>query len=177
MKFIDTEIEGVYIIELTSIGDERGFFARTYCEKEFNARGLKTPGVQANMSYSAMPGTLRGLHYQIAPSAETKLVRCTRGAIVDVAVDMRDGSATKGQHVAVELTQENRLSLYVPENFAHGYQTLEPDTEVVYQVTGFYDPECERGLRYNDPALNIQWPLKVSTLSEKDSAWELLEPR
>lgn len=176
MQFQTTSIEGVYIVELQEIGDERGFFARSYCEREFSAMGLTVPGVQCNVSFNRHKGTLRGLHFQNAPAAESKLVRCTRGRIVDVAVDIRPDSATRYQHVQVELTAQNRKALYVPEGFAHGFQTLEDDTEVFYQVTAFYSPEDEGGIRHDDPALAIDWPLQVTTISDKDRSWEWLKP-
>jgi len=176
MNFLETSINGVYIVEPEKHGDERGFFARSYCEKEFRQVGLTVPGVQCNVSYNEHKGTLRGLHFQSKPASEAKLVRCTRGRIVDVAVDMRPESATYLEHVMVELTDENRLALYVPQHFAHGFQTLEDQCEVFYQVTAFYTPELEGGLRYNDPRLAIEWPLQVSTISEKDGAWPDITP-
>lgn len=174
MEFTKTSIDGVYIVELQELGDERGFFARSYCEHEFLAIGLTVPGVQCNVSFNRHKGTLRGLHFQHPPAAEAKLVRCTRGRIVDVAVDMRADSPTRYQHVMVELTAENRRALYIPEGFAHGFQTLEDETEVFYQVTAFYSPEHESGLRSDDPRLAIDWPLAISTISDKDRGWDLI---
>ena len=171
MKFLETPISGVYIVEPDKHGDERGFFARSYCQKEFLKFGLTVPAVQCNISFNENKGTLRGLHFQSAPASEAKLVRCTQGSIVDVAVDMRPDSSTYLEHVMIELTDQNRLALYVPEQFAHGFQTLEDRCEVFYQVTAFYTPELEGGLRYNDPRLSIDWPLPVSTISDKDSDW------
>jgi len=175
MQFIKTAIDGVYIVELHKHVDERGFFARSYCEREFREIGLTVPGVQCNVSFNRHKGTLRGLHFQHPPAAESKLVRCTRGRIVDVAVDMRVDSATRYQYVMVELSADNRKALYVPEGFAHGFQTLDDETEVLYQATEFYSPEHERGVCYNDPLLGIEWPLPVTKISEKDEAWQLLE--
>ncbi len=175
MKLIPTEIDGPMIVELEQRGDERGFFARTFDAKEFEELGMEPGIVQCNLSYNYAAGTLRGMHYQDETAPEAKLIRCTRGAIVDVIVDMRPDSPTRLQHVAVELSAENRLALYVPPLFAHGYQTLQDDTEVTYQVSGWYTPTAERGLRYNDPALGITWPVPVSSTSDKDAAWPLLE--
>lgn len=174
MKFTATKLAGAWIVELDRLEDERGFFARSFCQREFDKLGMNTTVVQSNVSYNVSRGTLRGMHYQVAPAEETKLVRCTRGSIVDIIVDMRKDSPTYHQHIAVDLNADNHRSLFVPANFAHGFQTLEDDTEVMYMVSGFYTPECERGLRYNDPALNIQWPLPVEHVSDKDAQWPLL---
>ncbi len=170
-----TPIEGVAIIDLELRSDERGFFARTFSRDEFIAAGLEATVEQANLSFNHKAGTLRGMHYQIPPHPEAKLVRCIRGKILDIIVDLREGSPTRFQHVAVELSAENRRALYVPPYFAHGYQTLEDNTEVTYQVSGGYAPAAERGLRYNDPALGLEWPLDVTVISAKDSSWPLLE--
>ena len=148
---------------------------RIICSKDFAAHGLVGEFVQASISYNRSRGTVRGMHFQWPPSSEAKLVRCIRGAIIDVIVDMRPDSPTRLQHVAVELTAANRRSFYVPPYFAHGYQSLEDDTEVFYQVAGSYEPSAERGLRHDDPALGIEWPLPVSVISEKDAAWPLLD--
>jgi dTDP-4-dehydrorhamnose 3,5-epimerase len=169
-----TEIAGPAIVDLEIRADQRGFFARTFCRQEFEAAGLEPLVEQCNLSFNHEAGTLRGMHWQAPPHAEPKLVRCTRGAILDVIVDMRENSATRLQHVAVELTAENRRALYVPAYFAHGYQTLTDDAEVVYQVGGAYTPGAERGLRYDDPALGIDWPLPVTAISDKDASWPLL---
>ncbi|MGQ7843574.1 dTDP-4-dehydrorhamnose 3,5-epimerase [Granulosicoccus sp. 3-233] len=174
MQFTPTALEGAMIVDLQRLEDERGFFARSFCRQEFEQLGMNSDVVQANVSFNVNKGTLRGMHYQVAPALETKLVRCTRGAIVDVIVDMRESSPTYRQHIAVELSAENRRALFVPANFAHGFQTLEDDSEVMYLVSGYYTPECERGLRYNDPALNIQWPVPVQHMSDKDAQWPLL---
>lgn len=174
MQFTPTALEGAMIVDLQRLEDERGFFARSFCRREFDQLGMNSDVVQANVSFNVNKGTLRGMHYQVAPAPETKLVRCTRGSIIDVIVDMRESSPTYRQHIAVELTAENHRALFVPANFAHGFQTLEDNSEVMYLVSGFYTPECERGLRFNDPALNIQWPVPVEHMSDKDTQWPLL---
>jgi dTDP-4-dehydrorhamnose 3,5-epimerase len=171
MIFTETELKGAYIIDLERREDDRGFFARTWCQNEFEAHGLVARIVQANTSYNKLRGTLRGMHYQRAPYAETKLVRAVRGAIVDVIVDLRTDSPTYKRWISVELTADNRRALFVPEGFAHGFQTLEDDTDVSYQVSAFYTPGAEGGARYNDPAFDIQWPLPISVISDKDATW------
>jgi dTDP-4-dehydrorhamnose 3,5-epimerase len=175
MIFTETELKGAFIIDLEERRDDRGLFARTFCAKEFEEHGLKPTVAQCNLSFNHKKGTLRGMHYQVAPAVETKLIRCTHGAIYDVIVDMRPDSPTYLSHIGVELTAENRRALYVPEMFAHGYQALTDKAEVVYQVGEFYTPGYERGLRYDDPILKINWPLSVSEISEKDRAWPLIE--
>jgi dTDP-4-dehydrorhamnose 3,5-epimerase len=175
MIITKTHIPDVAIIELELREDDRGFFARTFDVAEFTAAGLNPAVEQCNVSYNHKAGTLRGMHYQLAYAPEVKLVRCVRGAIVDKIVDMRPDSETYLQHVSVELTAENRKALYVPAMFAHGYQTLTDGAEVMYQVTGAYTPAAERGQRYNDPALGLEWPLEVSVISSKDAAWALME--
>lgn len=175
MLFTETKLKGAFILDLELREDPRGFFARTFCMKEFEAHGLKPTVAQCNLSYNHKAGTLRGMHYQIAPATETKLIRCTRGAIYDVIIDMRPDSPTYKQHIGVELTEDNRRALYVPDMFAHGYQALTDGAEVVYQVGEFYTPGYERGLRYNDPAFGIEWPMPVSVISEKDAAWALFD--
>lgn len=172
-----TPIAGVAVIDLELREDDRGFFARTFDRQQFVDAGLEPAVEQCNLSYNHAAGTLRGMHFQVAPHPETKLVRCTRGAIVDIIVDMRPGSPTRLQHVQVELTAENRRALYVPPYFAHGYQTLVDGAEVTYQVSGAYTPAAERGLRYDDPDLGLSWPLPVSVISDKDGAWPLLSER
>jgi dTDP-4-dehydrorhamnose 3,5-epimerase len=174
MRFIETHISGAYVIELEERADGRGFFARTYCAREFAEHGLTARVSQCNLSYNHRRGTLRGMHYQSEPAAEAKLVRCVAGAIVDVIVDIRPGSPTYLRHVAVELSASNRRALFVPELVATGYQTLADNTEVAYQVSEFYTPETERGLRHDDPALGIRWPLPVSEISDKDRSWPLI---
>jgi dTDP-4-dehydrorhamnose 3,5-epimerase len=174
MRFCETSLPGVWLVEMELRPDARGFFARSFCLKEFEAQGLEFTVVQANMALSHRRGTVRGLHYQVAPAAEAKFVRCTRGAIYDVAIDVRPGSAMERRHVAVELTAGNRRALFLPRGFAHGYQALEDETEVSYFVSEYYAPGCERGLRYDDPALGIQWPLPPCELSAKDLSWPVL---
>jgi dTDP-4-dehydrorhamnose 3,5-epimerase len=175
MQFTETELKGSFIIDLEERPDRRGFFARTFCVKECADHGLKPTVAQCNLSFNYKKGTLRGMHYQIAPATETKLVRCTQGAIYDVIVDMRPESPTYLSHIGVELTALNRRALYVPEMFAHGYQALTDGAEVVYQVSEVYTPGYERGLRYNDPILDIDWPLAVTEISKKDATWPLFE--
>lgn len=156
MKFMETQLEGAFLVEIAPVSDNRGFFSRTFCAREFEEHGLKPTFVQANLSFNHRRGTMRGMHYQQQPAAETKLVRCTAGAIYDVIIDLRPNSPTYLQHVGVELTADNRKALYVPELFAHGYLTLTDNAEVVYQVGEFYAPGYERGLRYDDPKFGIQ---------------------
>lgn len=171
MIFTQTELKDAYIIDIERRSDERGFFARTWCAQEFAQHGLVATIAQANMSYNARKGTLRGMHFQRAPHAEVKIVRCTRGAIYDVIIDLRPDSPTFKRWIGVELTQDNQRMLYVPEGFAHGFQALTDDTETAYNVSAFYTPGAEGGVRYNDPAFDIQWPLPVSVISEKDANW------
>jgi dTDP-4-dehydrorhamnose 3,5-epimerase len=175
MLFTETKLKGAFIIDLENREDNRGFFARTFCAKEFEDHGLKPTVAQCNASFNHKKGTLRGMHYQVPPAAETKLIRCTRGAIYDVIVDMRPESPTYLSHIGVELSEDNRRALYVPELFAHGYLALTDGAEVTYQVGEFYTPGYERGLRYNDPILGIEWPTEITVISEKDAAWALLE--
>lgn len=175
MKFIETKLKGAYIIEPERLEDERGFFARTFCQKEFDAHGLNPRLVQCSISYNKNRGTLRGMHYQVAPMAESKLVRCTKGAIYDVIIDLNPQSPTYCQWIAVELNNENRNMIYIPEGFAHGFQTLENDTEVFYQMSEFYAPEYARGVRWDDPAFGIVFPLKNKILSEADKNFSLME--
>jgi dTDP-4-dehydrorhamnose 3,5-epimerase len=175
MKFTETKLKGAFVIDLEPRTDDRGFFSRSFCQKEFEAHGLKTTIAQANISFNYRKGIVRGLHFQFPPAAETKFVRCSRGAIVDVIVDLRPESPTYLQHVAVELTADNRRGLFVPERFAHGYQVLEDNTETTYQVGEFYTPAAESGLRFSDPRLGIEWPLPPTDMTEKDAKWPLLE--
>lgn len=172
MIFRETPLAGAFVIELEQRSDERGFFARTFCTREFEEHGLKGFTAQCNLSFNHRAGTLRGMHYQLPPAAEAKYVRCTRGAIFDVIIDLRPDSPTYLRHFGVELSADNRLGLYVPELFAHGYQALTDGAEVTYQVSEYYAPGQERGLRYDDPAFGIEWPLPVTVISEKDAAWE-----
>lgn len=175
MLFKATNLKDAFVIELDIRSDDRGGFARTFCVKEFEEHGLKSMVAQCNMSFNYQKGTLRGMHYQLPPAAETKLVRCTSGAIYDVIIDMRPDSPTYMQHFGIELTAENRKALYVPEMFAHGYQALTDGAEVVYQVGEFYTPGYERGLRYDDPTFGIEWPIPVTVISEKDAHWPYFE--
>jgi dTDP-4-dehydrorhamnose 3,5-epimerase len=168
MIFRDTPLDGMKLIELDPRGDERGFFARTFCSDEFAAAGLPTRFVQQNLSFSRDRGTLRGLHYQLAPAAEAKLVRCTRGALWDVGLDLRPGSASFGRWHGVELSEDNRLALLVPEGFAHGFVTLSDSCEIAYLVTAPYTPSLERGVRWDDPRFAIEWPLEPALVSDRD---------
>lgn len=172
MMFTELEVKGAFVIEPEKKEDARGFFARTWCRKEFLAYGLNPSLVQCNVSYSKKKGTLRRQHLQAPPHEEAKLVRCTRGAIYDVILDLRRDSPTFRRWIALELTAENNRMVYVPEGFAHGFQSLEDDTEVFYQTSEFYCPKAERGVRWNDPTFGIEWPLEVSVISEKDSSLE-----
>ena len=175
MIFTETALAGAFIIDIEPRGDSRGFFARAFCQDEFEAHGLKSVIAQANLAFNATKGTLRGMHFQFPPKAETKLVRATRGAILDIIVDLRPESPTYLDHIEVELSADNHRGLYVPERFAHGYQVLEDNTETTYQVGEFYAPEMEGGLRYDDPRLGLEWPLPVGEMSEKDDNWKLLD--
>ena len=175
MKFQPTPLAGAYLIELELLEDERGFFARSFCQNEFRAHGLDTALAQCNVSFNRKRGTLRGLHYQAEPHAEAKVVRCTRGAIWDVIVDLRKGSATARRWHAVELTADNRRALYIPAGFAHGFQTLAEDSEVLYQMSEFYHPESARGVRWDDPTLAIPWPLKDPVMSPRDREFPVLD--
>ncbi|MGF1597363.1 MAG: dTDP-4-dehydrorhamnose 3,5-epimerase family protein [Acidimicrobiales bacterium] len=174
MRFTETELPGVWLIEIQPIEDERGFFARSYCRDELAAHGLEPIEAQANMSHNPRAGTLRGMHLQLPPAAEVKLVRCTRGAVHDVVVDCRPGSPTRWRSFGVELSADDRRALYVPRGFAHGYQTLVDDTDVFYQVSVPYAPGHEVGLRFDDPDLGLVWPHPVTMMSEKDRTWPLL---
>lgn len=171
MKFIPTKLDGVFLIEPERCEDERGFFARTWCREEFAAHGLNPKLAQCSISFNKTRGTLRGMHYQVTPHGETKLVRCTRGAIRDIILDLRPPSPTFKQWLAAELSAENRLIHYVPEGCAHGFQTLADDSEVFYQISGLYHAPSARGVRWNDPAFSIHWPLPVTIISSKDQAY------
>jgi dTDP-4-dehydrorhamnose 3,5-epimerase len=171
MKFVATELAGAYAIEIERLEDERGFFARTFCRDEFSANGLSPTFVQCNISFNARRGTLRGMHFQERPHEEAKLVRCTRGAIYDVIVDIRRDSTTFRQWVGFELTADNRRMLYVPQGFAHGFQTLEENCEVLYQMSEMYHPGFGRGVRWNDPAFKIHWPIADPVLSARDTRY------
>ena len=174
MIFNETPLKGAFVLEPEEKSDDRGLFARTFCRREFEAHGLNPTVAQCNLNYNHKAGTLRGMHFQLPPAAEVKLVRCTRGAGLDVIVDLREDSETYLQHFGIELSADNRKMLYVPELFAHGYQALEDSSEVAYQVSEFYTPGQEGGLRYNDPDLGIDWPQEVTVVSDKDANWELL---
>jgi dTDP-4-dehydrorhamnose 3,5-epimerase len=169
--FTETKPKGAFVIELEPVEDERGFFARSWCGREFEVRGLNSQLAQCNISFNKRKGTLRGMHYQTAPHEEAKLVRCTMGAIFDVIIDLRRQSPTFKKWVAVELNERNRRMLYVPEGFAHGFQTLEDDTEVFYQMSEFYAPEHARGVRWNDPAFQIRWPGAEPVISASDQTY------
>ena len=172
MIFMETRLRGALIIEPERLEDRRGFFARVWCKNEFEMHGLNPQLVQCNISFNETIGTLRGMHYQTAPHEEAKLVRCTRGAIYDVIIDLRRESSTYLEWIGVELTAENRKMLYVPEGFAHGYQTLEDDTEVFYQVSQFYSPESERAVRWDDSTFSIEWRVSDNLMiSERDRSW------
>jgi dTDP-4-dehydrorhamnose 3,5-epimerase len=172
MIFKETKLKGAFIIEIEKLADERGFFGRAWCQKEFEAHHLVSHFVQCNNAFSKQKGTLRGLHYQASPHQEVKLMRCIRGAVYDVIVDLRPDSQTYLQWLGVELTQDNYRMLYVPEEFAHGYQTLTDDTEVFYPTSQFYAPQSERGVRWDDPAFGIEWPITQSVIiSDKDRSW------
>lgn len=168
MLFTETMLKGAFIIDLERREDSRGFFARAFCQKEFEERGLKTVIAQSNIAHNKSKGTLRGMHFQYPPAAETKIVRCTKGAIFDIIVDLRPESPTYLQHVGVELNETNQRALYVPERFAHGYQVLCDDTDTSYGVGEFYTPGAEGGLMHDDPMLGLTWPLAVTTISDKD---------
>ncbi|CAN5778578.1 dTDP-4-dehydrorhamnose 3,5-epimerase [soil metagenome] len=175
MRFIETALPGAYVVELEERHDERGFFARAFCQREFGLQGLQTRISQANFSHNKRRGTLRGFHYQVAPTPEVKLIRVIAGALHNVLVDMRPDSPTYRKNVAVALSAANRRALYIPHQVATAIQTLEDDTQLFYLVSEFYTPESERGLRFDDPALAIDWPLAVSEISPKDASWPLLE--
>jgi dTDP-4-dehydrorhamnose 3,5-epimerase len=169
--FTEAPLTGTFLVEPEPLTDYRGFFARTWCQREFEARGLNSRLVQCSISFNQRKGTLRGIHYQEAPHAEAKLVRCTRGALYDVALDLRPASSTYLQHVGVVLSAENHKMLYIPEGCAHGFQTLADDTEVFYQMSEYYAPDAARGVRWNDPAFAIPWPEDDRTINERDMSY------
>lgn len=175
MKFTETKLKGAYIIELDPIYDDRGFFARSFCQKEFQAYKLKINIVQCNISHNKKKGTLRGMHFQVPPKGEEKLVRCSRGSIYDVIIDLNPKSQTYCKWVAVELTAENHKMLYIPKNFAHGFQTLEDNTEVFYHMFEFYSPKQARGVCWDDPAFNIKWPIPNPIISKNDRYYPLFD--
>lgn len=176
MRFEALRLEGAHVVVLEPHLDERGFFARTWCRREFEERGLEARLVQCNLSLNRRRGIVRGMHLQVPPRAEAKVVRCLQGAIHDVIVDLRTNSPTFGEHAAVRLTAENRRALYVPEGFAHGFQALEDDTEVWYQMSEFHSPEQARGFRFDDPAFGIEWPIDPPLLKDRDLAWPAFDP-
>lgn len=175
MKFQETDIAGVLIVDMDKFVDERGFFARSWCNELAADAGIDYQVVQENVSFNRLAGTVRGMHFQKEPAGEAKVVRCTRGAILDVAVDMRSDSKTYLQHVAVELSADNHRALFIEKGCAHGFQTLRDDTEIHYMMMHYYDPAAASGVRYNDPLVNIEWPLPVSEISAKDRQWPDLE--
>jgi len=175
MKFTPTPLDGAYLIDLDRRGDDRGFFARAFCKEEFAQAGLCNTIVQVNNSLSRDRGTLRGMHYQLPPFAEDKVVRCIRGALFDVMIDLRPDSRTYGKWYGAELTAENRTMMFVPKGFAHGFLTLAEDTEVFYLATQCYSPEHERGVRWNDPCFGVQWPIEPRVISEKDAKHPLFD--
>ena len=177
MIFRETELKGSFIVEAEPIEDVRGFFARIWCEHEFETKGLKVSWVQSNISGNHRKGTLRGMHYQVAPHEEIKLVRCTSGSIYDVIIDLRHQSPTYLKHMGVELSSRNRKMLYIPEGFAHGYQTLEDNTEVLYSMSAFYATESARGVRWNDPLFGIRWPDDDRIISERDQHYSDIIPQ
>lgn len=171
MHFLPAGVEGAFIVEPRRFEDARGFFARTWCGREFEARGLSAKLVQASVAFNHKAGTLRGMHYQQPPNAEVKLVRCTAGAIYDVIIDLRPQSSTYLRHIGVELSGANHLMLYIPEGFAHGYLTLSDNAEVAYQMSEYYEPGAGRGVRWNDPVFGIRWPAAVTTIIERDNTY------
>jgi dTDP-4-dehydrorhamnose 3,5-epimerase len=173
MIFTETKLKGSFVIDIQPLEDERGFFARSWDEDKFKQLGLNPRLVQCNISFNRKQGTLRGMHYQVAPFAEAKLVRCTTGAMYDVIIDLRPDSVTFKRWFAVDLTAENRRALYIPEGFAHGFQTLVDNTEVFYQMSEFYHPECARGVRWDDPAFGVEWALPVEIISDEDAVISL----
>lgn len=175
MKFDETTLPGVFLVDLQPSVDDRGFFARGWCQNEFANHGLTANISQVNISQNHQAGTIRGLHLQMAPHAEAKLVRCSKGRIFDVAIDMRPSSPTYLHWVGHELSDRNRSALFIPEGFAHGYQTLTDDTEVFYLISESYAPGAEAGFRYDDPRIGIKWPMKVKSISDKDANWPFLK--
>jgi dTDP-4-dehydrorhamnose 3,5-epimerase len=175
MIFTETKLKGAFLIDVERREDSRGFFARSFCQHEFENHGLKPIIAQGNIAFNYNKGTLRGMHFQFPPAAETKLVRCTRGAILDIIVDLRPESQTFLDHITAELTEDNYRALYVPERFAHGYQVLRDSTDTIYQVGEFYTPGCEGGLHYSDSRLGLEWPLPVTVISDKDRLWKQLD--
>lgn len=172
MIFKETSLKDAFIVDLNRLDDDRGFFARTYCYNEFKEHGMVPEMVQANMSTNKVKGTLRGMHYQIAPHEEAKLVRCVKGALYDVIIDLRINSLTYKKWIGVELTADNQRALFVPKGFAHGFITLVDDTTAFYMVSQFYMPGAESGIRWDDPSIGIEWPIEIKVISKKDSSWD-----
>ncbi len=175
MIFTETKLRGAFVVDLERLDDERGFFARSFCQEEFRARGLKTAIAQSNVSFNRKMGTLRGMHFQKRPRAEAKLVRCTRGSIYDVIIDLRPDSVTFCKWTGIELSADNGTGLYIPEGFAHGFQALSDNTELYYHMFTAYDPEWQRGVRWDDPAFGITWPLPDAIISERDRSFPLFD--
>ncbi len=175
MIFEETKLKGAYVISLELKTDERGGFARTFCKNEFEQIGHKKEFVQINQSYNIKKGTVRGMHFQLPPHQEIKLIRCAKGAVNDVIIDLRKDSPTFLKHIVVELSEINKKMIYVPENFAHGFQTLKDDSELIYHHTAFYTPQADSGLRFDDPALKITWPLSPVIVSDKDRSYKLID--
>jgi dTDP-4-dehydrorhamnose 3,5-epimerase len=171
MRFLETKLDGAWLIEPEPIRDSRGYFARTFCVRDFDERGLESRFVQHSRSFSATKGTLRGLHFQTPPHEEVKLVSCVSGAVYDVIVDMRPNSPTYRKWQGFELSADNKRQLYVPAGFAHGFQTLTDDAELNYLISAFYEPSASTGISYDDPALGVTWPLPVSVISDRDKSW------
>lgn len=174
MKFIETPLKGLYVVEPKKVEDQRGLFARTFCKKEFSEIGFEKELVQFNHSFNLKKGTTRGMHYQNKPFSETKLIRCVQGRVYDVAIDIRRGSSTFLQYFGVELSQDNMLSMFIPEGFAHGFQTLEDQSSLIYHHSEYYNPEADAGLLYNDAAFKIIWPLEAVNVSEKDKSYPII---
>jgi dTDP-4-dehydrorhamnose 3,5-epimerase len=175
MLFTETTLQGAFVIDVERHEDERGFFAREFCEEEFAAHGLKPVAAQSSLCFNTKAGTLRGMHFQYPPATEAKLVRCLRGAVLDIIVDLRPESPTYLKHIAVELNEDNWRALYVPERFAHGYQTLRDSSVMSYHISEFYTPDAEGGLRHDDPVLGLKWPMPVAAISEKDLSFKTYE--
>jgi dTDP-4-dehydrorhamnose 3,5-epimerase len=176
MKFVETELKDAWRVDIEAHSDERGFFARSFCRREFESRGLNPAVVQCNLSQNHLAGTIRGMHYQAAPSQEAKLVRCSSGAIYDVIVDLRPDSPSYLHWIGEELTASNRRALYVPEGFAHGFQALQDGSEVFYQMSEYYDPDSARGFRFDDPRFAISWPLEPTVISDNDRGLDVFQP-
>ena len=173
MEFKETILKGSFVVDLSKLEDERGFFARAFCNEEFKNENLISEIVQANISFNKLKGTLRGMHYQKKPYQETKFIRCIKGSIFDIIIDLRKESPTYKKHFGIELTAENRSALFVPKDFAHGFITLEDNTEVIYMVSQSYAPDAEGGIRWDDSQFNLNWPIKPTNISPKDAQWSI----